>query len=102
LRGGNAGPLSPHSIRSGTLLTTEPTGVAQCRGRESGLSISRPPRLDGASPALGGAPGWCMPIPEGGEGLPVDLAIGVLRDRVDDDDRRGHLEGGDLCTAVVE
>ena len=41
-------------------------------------------------------------LPECGEGVAVDLAVGVLRDRVDDDHGLGHLEGSELVPAVLE
>src|SRR5437016_9117614 len=41
-------------------------------------------------------------LPERGEGAAVDLAVGVLGDRVDDDDGGRHLEGHEGGAAVLE
>src|SRR5215813_5575344 len=38
---------------------------------------------------------WSHPLPEGQQGYAVDLAVRVLRDGVDEDDGRRHLERGE-------
>src|SRR5262249_61981318 len=43
-----------------------------------------------------------LSIPERRERTPIDLAVRVARNRVDQHDGGGHLEGGELVTAVLE
>src|SRR5213593_4750344 len=55
-----------------------------------------------AKPWRSSTSAYAAPLPESAQRAAVDLAVGVLGDRVDGDDRGRHLEGHEGGAAVLE